>query len=362
MQWSKKIISVNGIPIKLHLSLVLLFIWIFMARQEKSSLEALLSFVFLLGSVTMHELAHALTAKHFGIRTRDITLYPFGGIAVLLDKISARQELFITIAGPLSNLLLAVLIAFNSNLSSYNIESFLTSALGELFIMNVALGIFNLIPAFPMDGGRILRAALQLCNVKHTNLIVSRTSQAICILLAALALIYSNPVLFVIAVFIFGNASKELMLTEARQPVKSMQVAEVMIPINGLVSLSPSATIESAAKFALKTAQTHFPVMLGEQFLGLVGREDILHKAVSDLDSNYITEIMLKNIPDCPLDASLDTAMQIFEQNFADVLLINKDNNPIGLIFKDQLESLILIQQVLEQNERHRELQRSIEL
>ena len=100
--------------------------------------------------------------------------------------------------------------------------------------------------------------------------------------------------------------------------------------------------------------------MLGLQFLGLIEREDLLQKAVSNVDSGYVTEIMLKNIPTCNLELSLDATFKLLEENFAKVLLVVSNELPVGLIFKDQLQSLLLIRQVFKQNSKQREIERDL--
>jgi Zn-dependent protease/predicted transcriptional regulator len=355
MELSKKIFSVAGIPVKIHASLLLLLIWIVFSSADGHFTNSLITFGFLMASITMHELAHALTAKHMGVRTKDVTLYPFGGIALLLDKLNPKQELLITAAGPASNILVAILIAANTPSALFGTSIFFTSSLGILFSINLALGIFNLIPAYPMDGGRLLRAGLQLLNVKSATKIATRTSQFICILLAFAAINYSNLLLLAVAIFVFMSASKEAVISQAQSVSSSMEARDVMIPLQSLETLSPSMTIEMAANFALKTAQTHFPVCLGTQFLGLVDRDSILHRSVSDIDQGYITEIMTRNIPKCFANDNLDQILISLEENACEVLLVEENIEPVGLIIKDQVHSLLLVKQVLKRNEELRQ-------
>jgi len=192
--------SVSGIKIKIHWTFLFLILWIvFDELKRGGNIDSILfNVVFVLAvffCVVMHELGHALTAKHFGINTKKITLLPIGGMASL-DKIpeSPKQEFLVVMAGPMVNIFIAIILAFiisvqeiiRLNISEYldMLKSFtLENFLFYLFIVNIGLVVFNFIPAFPMDGGRILRAllALKLNRVKATQ-IASSVGQFIAVL------------------------------------------------------------------------------------------------------------------------------------------------------------------------------------
>lgn len=368
MEWSKKIGSISGIPIKVHLTMLLLAAWIILSNNTESSggsetsgiFPELLNFILLFGSVALHELGHALMAKRLGIRTRDITLYPFGGVAALIDRINPKQELLITLAGPLVNIIIASSIIIVFGLENVLSMEFLKTAIGNLFVINAALAIFNSLPAFPMDGGRILRASLQLIGVKSATKIAARFSQAICIGLAVLSYIYSHPILLIIAAFVFMSASKELILGDVQQNSSKLVASQVMVPISNLQQLSPSSTLEYAAKIALRSLQTYFPVCIGSRILGIVDRDTILQKACSTIDAQYITEIMQRDMPCCAAETSLQDLISYFEQYQASAILIGTVDTCAGIVFKEQLNDLLLVNEMVRQNLEHRELEREL--
>lgn len=320
----------------------------------------LISLTALFSSVALHELGHALMAKYLGIRTRDITLYPFGGVASLLDKINPKQELLITLAGPLVNVVIATAI-FSSVGSEKIIDvNFLQAPLGTLFSINACLAIFNALPAFPMDGGRILRAGLQLLGVRSATQIAARFGQAICVCFAVIAFIYSHPVLLIVAIVVFYNASKELVLNDVNSKSGNLSAKELMIPLSSMQFFSPSLTLESAAKKTLRSLQSHFPVCIGERLLGIVDRESILQSACRNVDDQYITEIMLREIPSCSPSAKLQDLIAIFEQGQTEAVLVGDSDNCEGIIFKDQLNDILLVNEMFRQNLEQRELEQEI--
>lgn len=201
------IFKVSGIPVKLNISLILLY---FLLLPGHSLLGAFLVFFSIVTCVIIHELAHSLTAKSYGIPTEDIIIFFFGGVARIhgLGN-SNREEFFITAAGPLSNLVMALLVFFFAgvNFPENGGVDFWT----WVFIVNIMMGLFNLIPAFPMDGGRLLRVALRSLGFKSANLITYRVSRIICIAFFILALLYQLIGLMVISVLIFLAAPQELL-------------------------------------------------------------------------------------------------------------------------------------------------------
>ena len=218
--------SISGIKIKIHWTFFFLIAWIVFDELKRggSSESILFNIAFVLAvflCVVLHELGHALTAKRFGVKTEKITLLPIGGMASF-DKIpeSPKQEFLIVIAGPLVNVVIAILLYFIIPVKELFNQSF-TDAYGIfasfsfqnflffLFIVNVGLVIFNMIPAFPMDGGRLLRAllAMKINRAKATQ-IASGIGQFIAVVFLLIGLLY-NPFLIFIALFIFLGAYGE---------------------------------------------------------------------------------------------------------------------------------------------------------
>jgi len=182
-----KIFEYRGIPVKIHFSFWFLFLFLLVPPLFEGNIDKAIFItsvgIGLFASVIMHEFGHALMAKKFGVGTRSITLYPFGGIALLTSEPeTSKSELYIALAGPATNLILCcALLPF--------VYLFEVQFLGYLFVINMVMGIFNLVPAFPMDGGRVLRAALSLKVPRRKatlwSLIVSRIFAVLFIIIGA---------------------------------------------------------------------------------------------------------------------------------------------------------------------------------
>jgi Zn-dependent protease len=219
MGLSWKIGRVAGIDLYVHPTFLLVLLWAWWSNRV-ASIPLLLS---VFGCVLLHELGHALMARRFGIGTEDITLYPIGGVA-RLQRIprAPGAELMITLAGPAVNFALAFLFAILSSLDS---AAGSTSSLGyfvqELLLINLVLGVFNLVPAFPMDGGRILRALLSgWLGRAQATVIAVRIGRTLAILFGIYSLLDRNPVQIALAAFIYfaaGVEEAQVLLEERRR-------------------------------------------------------------------------------------------------------------------------------------------------
>lgn len=214
-----------GIPVYIHWTFWLLPLWIILAPPAGAPLGFILALLFaVVGCVVLHEFGHALTARGFGIRTRDITMYPIGGVASL-ERMSERagEEFVIAIAGPLVNVAIAALLSLGlagaavaaPGAMSANL---LTEFVRELVRLNIGLALFNMLPAFPLDGGRIFRAALAgfLPRLKATRIAVG-VGTGLAVLLALAGLLLPLPVLMIIGVFVFFAGQQELRYLEYRE-------------------------------------------------------------------------------------------------------------------------------------------------
>lgn len=218
MKWSYRIARFAGIDVRIHVTFLLLPAYFgFLGWQEAGLTGALneLSFIgALFLCVLLHEFGHALAGRHYGIRTPDITLLPIGGVA-RMESIPEKpsMELFIAVAGPAVNVGIALALAGILTLTGGILdgpESNLRIQLHNLLVVNCGLVLFNMIPAFPMDGGRVLRAllAMKLSHLKATHL-AARTGQVMACGFAVLGF-FANPMLVLIALFVFNGAQEEL--------------------------------------------------------------------------------------------------------------------------------------------------------
>jgi len=227
MRWSLKVASVAGIEVRIHLTFLLFLAWIWFSYYQVAGLpgavQGVLFILSLFACVLLHECGHAFAARAFGIATPDITLLPIGGVARLTrlpDK--PWQELVVAIAGPLVNVVIAAALIFVVHSSAeleqlQYLESPRVELLSKLASVNVMLVLFNLIPAFPMDGGRILRALLAMAlPYTQATQIAARIGQGLAIVFGIFGL-FGNPLLIFIAFFIFAGAQQEAAIVRAKE-------------------------------------------------------------------------------------------------------------------------------------------------
>ena len=249
MKWSWKIGRIAGIGVYMHVTFLILLGWVgasyYLVRHRWEDAMSGLGFILaLFGIVVLHELGHALAARRYGIRTRDITLLPIGGVA-RLERMpeDPKQELVVALAGPAVNVVLAALL-FAVLMAGRGISAMSDFAVGggdilsKLLWVNVALALFNLLPAFPMDGGRVLRAllAIRMDYVRATR-IAANIGQGMAFLFGFLGL-FSNPFLVFIALFVWMGATQEAGMVEMKSALDGVPVERVMI--TGFRTLAPT--------------------------------------------------------------------------------------------------------------------------
>jgi Zn-dependent protease len=233
---SWKIGAMFGIGIYVHATFLLLPAFVFLAnlREIDFALYTVMMIPAVFGCVVLHELGHALTARHYGIETRDITLYPIGGVA-RLERLPQQplEEFWIAIAGPAVNVAIAALLGglflLGASLnSSIFTDSLAHLVLRDLLIVNVGLALFNMLPAFPMDGGRVLRALLatRLGQLRATT-IAAQIGVAMAVLFGLIGL-FVNPMLTLLGVFVFFAGQQELAAIRYRYARRSHDPLDVL--------------------------------------------------------------------------------------------------------------------------------------
>lgn len=291
MKWSLNLGKLFGIRIWMHWSFLLLLLYVVYVEIEKGSSTStiLLTLVFVLSvflCVVLHEIGHSLAARKFNIQTQKITLLPIGGVANL-ERMpeEPRHELWIAVAGPLVNVVIAMLIFLLSLLypvipdveftGSISANNFLYS----LMVLNIVLVLFNAIPAFPMDGGRILRAliAIRFGRARATQ-IASVLGQIIALGFVVLGFLY-NPFLIFIGLFVFFGAYAENMMVQQVESMRGYFVKDAMM--TKLVILSPDDSVKYAIEKLIEGQEEHFVVMQDEEVLGVVSKDKLL-AAVKD--------------------------------------------------------------------------------
>ncbi|MBD3237130.1 MAG: CBS domain-containing protein [Candidatus Eisenbacteria bacterium] len=292
-RWVWRLGSVAGIPIRVHFTLLLLLIWIAWLELQQAGAQGLapegdpvawllflggrvLFIVGIFACVLFHEIGHALVARGFAIRTTEIMLYPFGGVARLHGMGRPTQELWISLAGPSVNiviglLLFAVLQATGLWAPIDRLARGEATVLQNLALANFILAGFNLIPAFPMDGGRVLRALLaRRFGMLRGTSIAATIGQAFAIGLGLLGLFWGNFILIFIAFFVFVSASQEVGMQRSRVMMRGQHVRDAMI--RRFESLSGHDSLGRAAEFLLATHQQDFPVVEAGKVIGVLTR------------------------------------------------------------------------------------------
>lgn len=282
---SYKIARIAGIDLRVHITFFLLLAWLGYRDYSSGGWGAMMSgmaLIFLLFTcVVLHEFGHALAARMFGIRTPDITLLPIGGLA-RLERMPEKpsQEFVVAIAGPLVNVVIALgLLMVLHQVPALKNPTMLgegqMALLESLFFINVILVLFNLLPAFPMDGGRILRALLAMF-LKHARAtrIASVVGRVAAVLMAVVGFILGDVFLILIAAFVFFGAQQEGTYAQAKEKAEETPLTQVMLPAPPF--LYPSMTVAEAMQMAGQQEWPLFALVDGDlRFLGMVLKESL---------------------------------------------------------------------------------------
>ena len=279
MKWSFTILQVAGIPIRIHLTFLLLLLFVLFMPGE-GGLGGPQGVLLILGvffGVAIHELGHAMTARIYKINTRSITLLPIGGLAAL-ERMPKKpsSEIAIAAAGPITSFALgAVLLLIGLGVGTVYADSYLYNYIMNLAIINGFLGAFNLVPALPMDGGRILRGVLSAAkgHTWGTN-VASKVGQVVAVMFGAFGLFTGNFILILIAVFVYLGAKAERGEAEMERILKGYHAWQAMLaPVRWA---TPKETLGALVMDLRHTMQEDVPVIDDGKLVGIVSREDLL--------------------------------------------------------------------------------------
>ena len=300
MSWSLTIGRFGATTVRVHLTFFLLLAWIGVSAWQKGGLPAardsVLFIALIFACVVLHEFGHILMARRFGIETPEVILLPIGGVA-LMPRMPQKpsQELAVAVAGPLVNVVIAFLLFLVVGTIQPDdltrIEDPRVLLLARLAAVNVFLVLFNMIPAFPMDGGRVLHAllAMRLGNARATQLAAS-LGQVLAFALGFLGL-FGNPLLIFIAIFVYIAAGGEARMSAFNEAARGLSVGDAME--TRFTAIPVEANLAAAIETLLATAQHEFPVVdaFGKP-IGLLVREDILSALKSHDREAAITDFM----------------------------------------------------------------------
>jgi stage IV sporulation protein FB len=367
-----------GIDIKVHWSFILILAFgafVYGAGPAGwlvGSLYGVLTFLLLFVCVTLHEYGHALTARHFGIRTRSILLLPIGGVANL-ERMPEKpvQELLITIAGPLVNFTIAALLVpivflfgteAASDLGQASVlvdnmrEPSLVNLLLYLFLTNVLLGLFNLLPAFPMDGGRLLRALLAMImpytQATRAAVLVGRL---VAVGMAIYGIFSGSITLLLVAFFVYVGGSAELEAVSSRAVLRSVRAGSAISP--AAVSLYTSERVERAMDLILSTYQTDYPVLdLGGRFSGVLTRQRLIHALRELGPDTRVIDVMAPSseIPEVSPNADLATVWEMMSQRGSRIVAVRDGVQFLGIITSDDISEVFqVVGAAIEGRQRH---------
>jgi Zn-dependent protease/CBS domain-containing protein len=353
MLWSFPIAAIAGTVVRVHITFLLFLIWIgaaqWRAGGREAAVEGVLFIILIFACVVAHEFGHIFAARRYGIRTPEVTLWPIGGVASL-ERIpdKPREELVVALAGPAVNVVIAaVLIAFLSLTSAPELVSDLdnpqVSLLARLAAVNVFLVLFNLIPAFPMDGGRVLRALIAMRRPRTVaTRIATRIGQGAAFLFA-LAGLFVNPMLIVIGLFVYLAATAEAQHVAFQDNAKELPVRAVMV--SGMETLTPSSTLNDAVDLLLHTSQREFPVVDGGGHpRGLVTRDGLIVALRQGEPATPVFEAMVRDIPVVREWQPLDRAFITLNQAKAPALFVlNEAQQLVGLITRENIAEMMMV-------------------
>jgi Zn-dependent protease/CBS domain-containing protein len=352
MGWSFRLFDVAGTAVRIHFTFFLLLAWLGAAHWIRGgaaeAIDGVLFIVILFVCVLLHEFGHVFAARRYGIKTPDVTLLPIGGVASL-ERIPEKpsQEIVVALAGPAVNLVIAlaliVVLGARFDLSQMaQLEQAQSTPTGRVAAANVVLLLFNLIPAFPMDGGRVLRALLAIpLGYTRATRAAAGVGQALAVAFALIGL-FGNPMLMLIAVFIFLAASGEAGYVQAREYTRGYLAGQAMI--SEYQALGPSSTGDDAAALLLRTTQQEFPVVDQDRILqGVLTRKDLIAGLSERGGSTPVAEFMQKDVPRVPYNACLDGVFPMLQRAPGIVGVVDKQERLVGYLTTENIAELVMI-------------------
>ncbi len=347
MKGSIKLFDVFGISIKIHFTFLLLPL-IF---AHFYGLRGIFLILFVFFCVTLHELCHSLQAMHFGVRVDEIVLLPIGGVAAM-KSIPERpnQEFRISIAGPLFNITFALILFLPAyfllgpkNLFHPGIETW-PKTLAYAFWINPILALFNLLPAFPMDGGRVLRSFLaRKMDYRKATRIAVGFGHAFAVLFGFVGLVSTppNPILIIIAFFIFMAASSEGMQVDLRLTLRKFSVRDVLA--EQFFNVAGSTLLSEVLGFTLHSHQEDFPVVEGGELVGLLTRADVILAIHQSGMQRYVKDVMRKDFPTVQLNDPLTKAHRLMEEWQIKAIPVLNQGQVVGIVSLEDISRVYLL-------------------
>ncbi len=360
MTW--RLATIAGIAVYVHATFLLLLAFVGWQhwRLGQSVAAVVGGVVFalaLFGCVVLHEFGHALTARRFGIRTKDITLLPIGGVA-RLERMpeDPMQELWVALAGPAVNVAIAALLylwlrGMSALAPLDQVDVVRGPLLERLMVVNVFLAAFNMLPAFPMDGGRVVRALLATrMEYARATQIAAGLGLSMALLFAMLGLLAGNPILIFIALFVWVGATQEASAVQIRAALGGIPVSRAMI--TEFHSLGPDDPLSVAVDHLLRGTQQDFPVMVDDQVVGVLTMRDLQAALSEHGPSVAVGSVMRRDVPAIDAFDTLESAFQALQAGGARMGAVTRSGRVVGLLTPDNVGEFVMVQSSLDVHHR----------
>ncbi len=356
MTWQIKLGRFAGIDVFIHITFFLIIGWYaltywLVGQTLGAALEGALFILLVFLGVVLHEYGHALTARKYGIRTRDITLYPIGGVA-RLERMPDQpiQELWVALAGPAVNVVIAFglftyLWLTNALVPLSELTLTTGSFIERLMLVNIFLVVFNLIPAFPMDGGRVLRAllAMRLEYVSATQ-IAATVGQGMAVLFGFWGL-FNNPFLLFIAFFVWMGAAQEASMVQMKYALGGIPVTRAMQ--TDFRTLAPRDDLSRVTELILAGSQHDFPVIEDGRVLGILQRDDFIRALSQHGSAALVQDFMRRDLPQVDSFDMVDLALMRLTESGARTLPVTHLGQLVGLITSENITEFLMIRSAL---------------
>ena len=356
MKWSWPAGRILGIPLRVHVTFPLLLAWIALVQWRSdgnvagaASLVLLVLLMFAI--VVLHELGHAMAGRRYGVATRDITLLPIGGLA-RLERMpdDPTQEFVVALAGPAVNAVIAGALWGWLSLTNSLVSPALVGLTGGPFLerlmtVNVILALFNLLPAFPMDGGRVLRAVLAM-RMEYTRAthVAANVGQGMALLFGLIGLFF-NPVLLFIALFVWIGAGQEASLVQMRSALGGIPVSRAML--TDFRTVSPRSTLGDVVDLTLTGSQKDFPVVEDGLVVGVLTQGDLLIALARGGSGISVAAVMQRDVHAADSHDMLGQVLAGLEQRQCSTLPVTHAGQLVGIVTMDNVGEFLRIQAAL---------------
>ena len=368
MKSSARIGTVANIGIYLHWTFALLIIgifafYLFQGQTVAAAIDGVILVLTVFVCVVLHELGHALTARRFDVPTKDITLYPIGGVA-RLQRIPEEpiKEFWIAVAGPAVNVVIAfalfiVIVASGASLMPSNLLTADIAFLPTLLWINAILVGFNLLPAFPMDGGRVLRALLAMrMDYTRATEIAANIGQGMAILFGLLGLLGWNPILLFIAFFVYIGARQEAQQAKMRELTRGLVVRQAME--TRFHTLAPDDPLSHAVDELLAGSEQDFPVVENGDIVGVLTRNRLVQAIANEELESRVRDVLDDNCFTVEDTSMLDEAFTRMRGSDCKAVPVVRRGRLVGMLTLENVGELMMLSSALKKSGARSNMQR----